>query len=75
MANLFLSHGDYDSKLQNLSTQLAKFLLAGRFHASPMLQNPHGLCGAHQARKTQYKLSLEMMVNQSLGAATKILIL
>ena len=29
MAGLFLSHGDSDSELQTLSTQLAKFLLAG----------------------------------------------
>jgi hypothetical protein len=45
MADL-LSHGDSDSELQHLSTQLAWFVLAGRYHASPMLQSPHGLCGA-----------------------------
>ena len=45
---MFLSHGDSDSELQNLSTQLAKFPLVSRYHASLMLQNPHGLCGAHR---------------------------
>jgi hypothetical protein len=45
MVDLFLS----DSELQNLSTQLAKFPLVSRYHPSPMLQNPHGLCGAYQA--------------------------
>ena len=49
MANLFLSHGDSDSELHNLSTQLTRFPLLGRYHASPMLQSPHGLCGEHQA--------------------------
>jgi hypothetical protein len=81
-----------------LSTQLTRFPLVGRYHPSPMIQNPHGLCGAHQAnpcfaircfpavpfslkprwatwRKTWHKLSSETMVTQSLGTATKILIL
>jgi hypothetical protein len=48
-ANLFLSRGDTDSGLQNLSTQLARFPLVGHYHASPMLQISHGLCGAHEA--------------------------
>ena len=48
-ADLFLFCGDSDSELQNLSTQLTRFPLVGRYHASPMLQSPHGLCGAHQA--------------------------
>jgi hypothetical protein len=38
-----------DSELQNLSTQLTKFPLACCYHASLMLQNPNGLCGAHLA--------------------------
>ena len=50
MANLFLSHGDSDSELHNLSTQLARFPLVGHYHTNPMLQNPHGLCGAHLAK-------------------------
>ena len=49
MADLFLSHGDSDSELHNLSTQLTKFPLVGGYHANPMLQSPHGLCGTHQA--------------------------
>ena len=32
-----------DSELQNLSTQLTKFPLVGRYHTIPMLQNSHGL--------------------------------
>ena len=32
-----------DSELENLSTQLAKFLLVGHYHTSPTLQNSHGL--------------------------------
>lgn len=31
------------TQLQNLSTQLTKFPLAGCYHTSPMLQNSHGL--------------------------------
>ena len=32
-------------ELQNLSTQLTKFLLAGYYHASPIFQNPQkSLC-------------------------------
>ena len=30
-----------DSELQNLSTQLDRFPMAGRYYASPMLQNSH----------------------------------
>jgi hypothetical protein len=37
LTNQFLPHGDSDSELQNLSTQLAKFPLVGRYHTSPML--------------------------------------
>jgi hypothetical protein len=50
-----------DSELQNLSTQLTRFPLAGRYHASSMLQSPHGLCGAHQANQcfAAVPLSLE----------------
>ena len=61
IANLFLSHGDSDSELHNLSTQLAKFPLAGCYHANPMLQIPHGLCGAHQTnpRFASIPISLE----------------
>jgi hypothetical protein len=40
-ADLFLPCGDSDSELQNLSTQLSKFPLAGCYHTSPMLQNFH----------------------------------
>lgn len=42
-----------DSKLQHLSNQLTKFLLAGRYHTSPVLQphpHPNDLCGAHLAK-------------------------
>ena len=49
MADLFLSHGDSDSELHNLSTQLTSLPLVGHYHANPVLQIPHGLCGAHQA--------------------------
>ena len=49
MADLFLSHGDSDSVLQDLSTQLTQFLQAGCYDANPVLQISHGLCGAHQA--------------------------
>ena len=48
MADLLLSHGDSDSELQNLSTQLSRFLLAGHYHANPMLLSSHSLCRAHQ---------------------------
>jgi hypothetical protein len=34
---------------RNVSTQLAKFPLAGRYHTSTMLQIPHSLCGKHLA--------------------------
>lgn len=43
--DLFLSP---KTELQNLSTQLARFPLAGRYHTSPMLQILHCLCCAHQ---------------------------
>ena len=49
MANLFLSHGDSDSELHNLSTQLARFPLVGCYHTNPVIQIPHGLCGAYLA--------------------------
>jgi hypothetical protein len=49
MADLFLFHGDSDSELHNLCTQLAMLPLVGGYHAKLMLQNPLGLCGAHQA--------------------------
>jgi hypothetical protein len=49
MGNLFLSRGDSDSELQNLSTQCPKFPLAGHYHTNPMLQNPHGLYGVYLA--------------------------
>lgn len=43
MACMFSSHGDSDSQPRNLSTQLAKWSLAGTYQASPMLWNSHGL--------------------------------
>ena len=43
MAGLFLSHEDFDSELQNLSTQLTKFPLVGCHQACPVLQNSHDL--------------------------------
>ena len=49
MANLFLSHGDSDSELHNLSTQLARFPLADLYHTKPVLQIPSALCGTPQA--------------------------
>jgi hypothetical protein len=49
MANLILSHGSSDLELHNLSMQLAKFPIAGRYHVSPVLQILHSLCGAHLA--------------------------
>jgi hypothetical protein len=33
----------------SLSIQLTRFLLASCYHANPVLQIPHGLCGAHLA--------------------------
>ena len=39
MADLFLSHGDSDLELHNLSTQLAKFPLVGHYHANPRASN------------------------------------
>jgi hypothetical protein len=81
MADLFLSRGDSDSVLQNLSTQLTKFLLAGLYHASPMLQNPTAFVvhiwqtHALPPQKTQHKLSSEKTETHLLGATTKILIL
>ena len=41
-----------DSELQNLSTQLTKFPLVGRYHASPMLQNSHGLLWCTSGKPT-----------------------
>ena len=41
LASLFLSCGDSDSELQNLSTQLTKFPLASCYHASPVLQTSY----------------------------------
>jgi hypothetical protein len=35
--SLFLTHGDSDLELHNLSTQLTKFSLVGHYHANPML--------------------------------------
>jgi hypothetical protein len=49
VAGRSLSHGDSDSKHQNLFTQLAGFPLVGPYHTNPMLPIPHGLCGTHQA--------------------------
>jgi hypothetical protein len=50
MADLFLSHGDSLARSSsNVSIQLAKFPLAARYPASPMLQNHHNLCGSPQA--------------------------
>ena len=39
---VFIS-GDSDSEIQNLSTQLTQFPLAGHYHVSPTLLNSHGL--------------------------------
>jgi hypothetical protein len=36
-----------DSEIQNLSTQFTNFPLVGCYQASPMFQNPQGLCAAH----------------------------
>jgi hypothetical protein len=41
-----------DSELQNLSTQLAKFPLVGRYHTSPMLQNSHSLLWCTSGKPT-----------------------
>ena len=49
-----------DSELQNLSTQLADFSLVGQYHASPMLQIPHGLCAAHEANP-HYAVDLSIL--------------
>ena len=40
MADLFLSHGDSNTELHNLSTQLPRFLLVGHEYTSPVLQIP-----------------------------------
>jgi hypothetical protein len=46
MADLFLSrHESLAWSAQNVSTQLAKFPLAGCYHTSPMLQILHCRCG------------------------------
>ena len=50
MADLFLSYGDSDSELHNLSTQLARFPLSSHYHTNPMLQIPQSLCGVPQAK-------------------------
>ena len=47
MVGLFLSHGDSDSELHNI-TQLAGFPLMSHYHANPVPQVPHGLRGAPQ---------------------------
>jgi hypothetical protein len=88
MADPFLSRRDSDSELHSLATPLTKFPLAGRYHASPMLQSPHGLCGAPQAnpRFATIPFSLEprqavpgrktphkLSSETTLGATTKIL--
>ena len=39
-ANLFLSHGDYDSELHNLSTQLASFPLVITTIPTPCFKPP-----------------------------------
>jgi hypothetical protein len=49
MDDLFLSHGYSDSELYNLSTQITRFPQTGHYHANPVLQIVHGLCGAHLA--------------------------
>ena len=49
MADLFLSPGDPDSELHNLSTQLTSFPLVSCYHTNLVLQIPHSLCGAPQA--------------------------
>ena len=49
MVYLFLSHGDSDSELHNLSTQLTRFPLVGHYYVNPILQTPYSLCGAHLA--------------------------
>jgi hypothetical protein len=53
IADLFLScGGDSDSELHYLSTQLARFPLAGHYHANLMLQMTPDLCGAYQAKSS-----------------------
>jgi hypothetical protein len=86
MANLFLSLGDSLAMSSwNVSTQLAKFSLAGCYHTNSLLQIPHGLLWCTWANprfatipfsfepRTQHKLSSETMITQSLGATSKIL--
>jgi hypothetical protein len=43
----FLSPVYSDSELHNLSNQLTRFTLASLYHTNPVLQIPHGHCGAH----------------------------
>ena len=47
-----------DSELQNLSTELSKFLLAGHYHASPMLQNTYFVVNIRQTHILLPYLSL-----------------
>jgi hypothetical protein len=56
-----LSHGDFISELLNLYTQLARFSLTSHYHANPMLQVPHDLCGTHwQTHALPPSLSLSL---------------
>jgi hypothetical protein len=48
LATLLLSSVDSDSVIQNLSTQLTRFRLAGHYPESSMLQTAHNLCGSVQ---------------------------
>ena len=70
----FLSCGDsLPQNSKNLSTKLAKLPPVGHYHASPMLQIPHGLCGAHQANP-RTSCHVKENATQSLGTS-KILLL
>ena len=40
MANLFLSNGDSDSELHNLSTQFARFPLMSHYYTNPVFKSP-----------------------------------
>ena len=60
MLNLFLSHRDSDSELHILSTQLTSFPLAGHYHTNPMLQIPHSIFGAPQAKSPFAKLPFSL---------------
>ena len=63
-ATLFLSYGDCNSEPQNVSTQITKFPLVDHYHASPMLQNPHDLCGASQANTHLAATSFSLELRQ-----------